>query len=226
MHPTPTGTLFLVIHPAPVPFFVALLLAATTGAAAAWWLHRRTTLAAANVYLTWLLSLAATATVVWNAWWGAAFFAAPVIVGTTTAAVLARRWQRSALGAGGELRTFEQRRVMAWRRTRDPSQRVYIGGQGELVRERAWPEARPGLPMTGDGEARVPLAEGMHLYFVGATGAGKTTSARRWLLARGLGPTQTALLALDPKGDAEPRARPARHRRGSRPAVRALRPVR
>lgn len=126
------------------------------------------------------------------------------LVASSAAASAARRWRLGALGAGGELRQFERARRMVWqpRLTSRPGQRSYIAGQGELVRERAWPASVPALPMTADGRGPIPLAEGMHLFFVGATGSGKTTSARRWLLARGLSAdTTTALLALDPKGD-------------------------
>ena len=96
---------------------------------------------------------------------------------------------------------------MAWTTLRErnvhgqPRERVYIATQGELVRERAWPAHVRGLPMTGDGRARLPLGEGHHQLFVGATGSGKTTSARRVLLARGLSEPNVAILALDPKGD-------------------------
>jgi len=142
-----------------------------------------------------------------------AFLAALVVLGgATTAAVLGRRWRVAALGAGGELREHERARVMAWTalRSRRPrrgvpgassAERVYIAGQGELVRERCWPGEVRALPMTGDGRALLPLEEGHHQLFVGATGSGKTTSARRVLLARGLGEPKVAVLALDPKGD-------------------------
>jgi hypothetical protein len=184
----------------------AILAAVAIGVGVAWWLHRRTALSARNLYLAWATSAPLSA--------GLAFTASSPVVslaggaifsGATAGAVAARRWRIAALGAGGELRQFERRRVMVWNasRTRDDQQRVYIGSQGELVRKRAWPAGIPSLPMTADGRGRVPLREGMHLFFVGATGGGKTTSARRWLLARGLGEERTALLVLDPKGDAD-----------------------
>jgi type IV secretory pathway TraG/TraD family ATPase VirD4 len=47
----------------------------------------------------------------------------------------------------------------------------------------------------------VSLREGHHALLVSATGSGKTMSARRILLARGLGERTTAILSLDPKGD-------------------------
>jgi DNA helicase HerA-like ATPase len=76
-------------------------------------------------------------------------------------------------------------------------ERTRIAGQGELVRERARPA---GEPMSADGRGLVPRREGRHLLIVGATGSGKTVSARRWLLARILA-DGVAVLATDPKGD-------------------------
>lgn len=182
---------------------VAVLASGLAGIAVAWWLHRRTALSAFNVYLA---GAAAFAVGVMLAMTGTPRFIVAglaLLAFASAGAVAARRWRLAALGAGGELRQFEMSRVMVWRRAleRQTDQRVYVAGQGELVRERAWPTAVPALPMTGDGRGRIPLAQGMHLFFVGATGAGKTTSARRWLLARGLASDQTAILALDPKGD-------------------------
>ena len=54
--------------------------------------------------------------------------------------------------------------------------------------------------MTASGAGRVPRRAGRHLLIVGATGSGKTVSARRWLLARILADGVGALV-LDPKGD-------------------------
>jgi hypothetical protein len=127
------------------------------------------------------------------------------------AAALARRHRLAALGAGGELREFERSRRMAWTALRFPDradraerrargERTHIASQGELVRERAWPPGEPFVPMTGDGRGRIPCREGRHLLIVGATGSGKTVSARRWLLSRILG-DGVAVLATDPKGD-------------------------
>jgi hypothetical protein len=179
---------------------------AAAGAAVAWWAHRRTRLSPWNAYLSWGACVALTV--------GAAGLRAPAalalaicaLIAATTAAVVSRRWHLAALGAGGELRDHERARMMAWtalrrRRRRRDAERVWIAGQGELVRERAWPAHVRGLPMTGDGHARLPLGEGHHQLFVGATGSGKTTSARRVLLARGLSEPNVAVLALDPKGD-------------------------
>ena len=78
--------------------------------------------------------------------------------------------------------------------------RTRIVGQGELVRERAWPTVEPFVPMAAGGGGRIPRREGKHLLIVGATGSGKTVSARRWLLARILG-EGVAVAVTDPKGD-------------------------
>jgi type IV secretory pathway TraG/TraD family ATPase VirD4 len=179
-------------------------LSVALGAVAAWWMHRRTRLSPRNAYLAWGASIAlgvgAGAT-------GQATFvvaAALMLIASTTAAVTARRWRLSALGAGGELREHEQDRVMFWTalgQRRQPRERVTIAGQGEVVRHRQWPSHVRALPMTGEGRAPVSLREGHHQLFVGATGSGKTTSARRVLLARGLAESNVAVLAVDPQSD-------------------------
>jgi hypothetical protein len=185
----------------------AVLASVACGAGLAWWIHRRTRLSPRNAYLAWAacVPLAAAAAAAGEP---SAFVAAlALLLAATTAAVLGRRWRVAALGAGGELRDHERARVMAWTALRErirhgkPQERVFIATQGELVRVRGWPAHVRGLPMTGDGRALLPLEEGHHQLFVGATGSGKTTSARRVLLARGLSEPNVAILALDPKGD-------------------------
>ena len=160
---------------------VAIATACAAGAVSAWWLHRRTRLSPWNAYLAWAASVPLAALA--GASRVPALFAGALalMVGATVAAVLSRRWRQSALGAGGELRQFERARVMAWsrrspdRRTRGGGgERVYIAAQGELVRERRVAEHVRALPMTGDGRGLIPLGEGHHLFFVGATGSGKT----------------------------------------------------
>jgi Type IV secretion-system coupling protein DNA-binding domain len=183
------------------------VLSVAVGAAGAWWMHRRTRLSPRNSYVLWLGCVPLIAVAGAARSLAAVGAALTVWLGATTATVLGRRWRLAAMGAGGELRDHERNRVMAWTLLRDrsrsaPSERVYIAGQGELVRERAWPDGVRALPMTAEGGALLPLGEGHHQLFVGATGSGKTTSARRVLLARGLSPGTVSVLALDPKGDA------------------------
>jgi hypothetical protein len=180
-------------------------LASGAGAGVAWWMHRRTTLSPRNLYAAAAITTGALPLAIASG--RAAVLAAALAgqAGTATAAVVGRRQRRTALGAGGELREYERARLSLGRWMREPGagrrERTYIGGEGELVRERAWPATVRALPMTADGRARLPLGEGQHVLFVGATGSGKTTSARRVLLARGLSEPTTAVLALDPKGD-------------------------
>src|SRR3954453_19266690 len=54
--------------------------------------------------------------------------------------------------------------------------------------------------MSADGRGLIPRREGRHVLIVGATGSGKTVSARRWLLARIMA-DGVAVLVADPKGD-------------------------
>src|SRR4051812_2987046 len=193
------------------PLLLGLVGGAAAGSLLAWWLHRRTRLAAWNLY-----ALALVAGIAWVAALASrrlelVICAAPLTSGGLAAAAVARRLRLSALGAGGELREFERGRQAVWhalgregraaRKARgERGERTRIAGQGELVRERAWPRGEPFVPMCSDGRGRVPRREGRHLLIVGATGSGKTVSARRWLLARILG-DGIAALATDPKGD-------------------------
>jgi hypothetical protein len=184
---------------------------AVLGSAGAWWLHRRSGLSAANMYAFAAASVAgfvgALAT-----FQGALLLATgPLAAAGVMGAAVARRLRLAALGAGGELREFEMARVMAWialapgargrrRAIRERGDRTYIAGQGELIRERGWPADEPHVPMCGDGRGRLPRRAGRHVLIVGATGSGKTVSARRWLLARVLS-DGVGVLVCDPKGD-------------------------
>src|SRR4051812_25434896 len=161
------------------------------GGGVAWWAHRRTRLSAWNFYAAALLALLA---------WLAALLMRRVellpVVGffgsaSVLAASMSRRYRLSALGAGGELRGVQRSRRMLWAVARERGragaqrrprrgERTRIEGQGELVRERAWPERERFVPMSADGRGRVPTRAGRHLLIVGATGSGKTVSARRW----------------------------------------------
>ena len=178
----------------------AVALAAPLGALGAWWLHRRSHLSPRNVYLAAALALLALAAAVAVRRPLAVAAAAPMVSCALTAATVARRLRLAALGAGGELREHELDRRMVWQpRSRDGA-RTAIATQGELVRAREWPSSEPFVPMTGDGRGRIPCRAGRHLLIAGATGAGKTVSARRWLLARILG-DGVAAVVTDPKGD-------------------------
>ena len=110
------------------------------------------------------------------------------------------------LGAGEELRNHELARRWFWQPApaRVAGERVYLRSQGELVRERAWPADVAYVSMTSLGAdgPRLALGAGQHVVLFGATGAGKTTTARRLIAARTLA-QDSALLILDQKGDAE-----------------------
>ena len=71
-------------------------------------------------------------------------------------------------------------------------------------RARAWPSDLPYVSMTAQGArgARLPLGAGQHVMVLGATGSGKTTTARRLIAARTLA-QHAAVLILDQKGDVE-----------------------
>jgi hypothetical protein len=177
------------------------------GAGAAWWAYRRTRLSAWNFYLAVPLALAGWLLVALTRRLELLPVAGLLGAASVAGASVARRLRLSALGAGGELREFERSRRMLWSTLRDRRQspqgaavRSRIESQGELVRRRDWPPSEAFVPMTSDGRGRVPAREGRHLLIVGATGSGKTVSARRWLLARIVG-DGAAVLVCDPKGD-------------------------
>jgi hypothetical protein len=178
---------------------------AAVGASGAWWLHRRTAISPRCLYLAGgtgpLLLGSAVALGSLVLLLAAVFVAAGGVVG----AVLGRRWRLAALGAGGEMREFEQARTgviraFGGRGTGNRAGRTYIASQGELVRERRWPPTEPFVPMSAAGAGRLPRRAGRHLLIAGATGSGKTVSARRWLLARILA-DGVGVLVTDPKGD-------------------------
>jgi DNA helicase HerA-like ATPase len=54
--------------------------------------------------------------------------------------------------------------------------------------------------MNAAGGGRLPRRAGRHVLIAGATGSGKTVSARRWLLARILA-DGVGVMVTDPKGD-------------------------
>jgi hypothetical protein len=178
----------------------AIMLAAPTGGLGAWWLHRRSRLSPRNMYLAAIAALLGLAAAVVAGEPIAVAAAATLACCTLAAATVARRLRLAALGAGGELREYELARRMLWQSRSRVGERTAIASQGELVRTREWPAGEPFVPMTGDGRGRVPCRAGQHLLIAGATGAGKTVSARRWLLARILADGAAAVIT-DPKGD-------------------------
>jgi hypothetical protein len=119
-------------------------------------------------------------------------------------AALGRRWRLIDLGAGEELRNHELSRRWVWEPAPDrpAGERRYLRSQGELVHERSWPARVEYVSMTsrGDRGPRLPLGAGQHVVLFGATGAGKTTTARRLIAARTLA-QKSALFVLDQKGD-------------------------
>jgi hypothetical protein len=180
----------------------AALIAGVLGAGVAWWMRRRTALSIRNLYVAALLLLALFAVALAARWWAALVIVGPLVVFAASASLVGRRWRLSDLGAGEELRRFEQARRWVWqpRPQRRTGERVYIATQGEIVHERAWPAGEPYVPMTRDDAARLPRRAGQHVATFGATGSGKTTSVLRAVAGRVLS-DGSALLCVDPKGD-------------------------
>ena len=186
------------------PTYAAVAIAAAAaGVLLAWWLRRYTTVSIRNVYLA--AAIAVTVDFV------ALYERAPVVLQLMlpvsscllAASGVGRRWRLSDLGAGEELRAHERARRWIWqpRRARAAGERVFITTQGQIVRERLWPEIETYVPLTCDESGpRVPRRSGRHIFFVGATGSGKTTTALRAAAGRTL-KDNAALLFVDQKGE-------------------------
>lgn len=160
----------------------AFWICAATGAAGAWLMRRRTMLSVRNLYLTAAAGALTCAIAVLARWWDALLIIGPLAAAPTTGALFGRRWRMADLGAGEELRDHELARRWAWQpaHARPNGERVHIRSQGEIIRERPWPDTEPYVPMTGDLDGpRLPRGEGQHIFSCGGTGAGKTTSALR-----------------------------------------------
>lgn len=175
------------------------------GIGAAWWMRRFTLLSARNLYpgaAVGVLGIAVSALLGWRV---GQLVLLPIAAPWVAAASVGHRWRQSDLGAGEELGAHELSRRWLWepRRRLPQGERRFLGSQGELVHERQWPDSLAYVSMTAEraGGARLPLGAGQHVVMFGATGAGKTTTARRLVAARTLA-QHSALLVLDQKGDA------------------------
>jgi hypothetical protein len=177
---------------------------AALGIVGVWVMRRRSTLSIRNVYLPAAVGVAAIAVCSVLRSWEAFLVALPLTGPWIAAAIAGRRWRLVDLGAGEELRNHELSRRWVWEPAPDrpKGERIYLRSQGELVHERPWPAQVEYVSMTALGERgpRLPLGEGQHVALFGASGAGKTTTARRVVAARTLD-QQAALFVLDQKGD-------------------------
>ena len=196
-----------IVTPASLLIDVSAILAlGTLGALCAWMMRRYSTLSVRNVYAPAAITAAVLVAVLAMHAWTPAMVLAPPTAFFVCAALCGRRLRLADLGAGEELRSFEQSRRWAWqpRPPRRRGERVYLRSQGELVHKRPWPAGVPYAPMSSvdHDSLRLPLGEGQHIFACGATGSGKTTTMRRVLAARTL-TQKAALLILDQKGDEE-----------------------
>jgi hypothetical protein len=183
---------------------MVMLLGALAGVGGAWLLRRRSTLSIRNLYPPAVLAVTLIAGTVAARWWTVLMILTPLAAPWVAAAVAGRRWRLSDLGAGEELRNHELARRWIWQPAlqRPAGERLYLSSQGELVRERSWPSSIEFVSMTSLGTRgpRLPLGAGQHVVLFGATGAGKTTTARRLITERTLA-QKSALFVLDQKGD-------------------------
>jgi hypothetical protein len=174
------------------------------GVGGAWLIRRRTDLAARNFYPPAALGILLLALLLTARAWTGLLLTLPLASPWIAGAIVSTRWRAGDLGAGEELRNHELARRWIWQPSAalPPEERRYLRSQGELVHERRWPAGIPYVSMTDQGEdgPRLAIGEGQHVVLFGATGAGKTTTARRLIAARTLVQT-AALLVLDQKGD-------------------------
>jgi hypothetical protein len=176
---------------------------------AGWWMHRYTLLAGYNLYPVAILTSALAVLAAKTGSDTAIIATVPLACGSLSSSVTALRRRAHALSAGGTLRAHELERRWVWRPAprRGVGERVYLGAQSEVIRHRPWSAELPYVAMSAagpgsgrTGPARLPLGDGQHVFLVGATGSGKTTTARRLIAARVLA-QHSSLLILDQKGD-------------------------
>ena len=197
----------VMLHPETVVADLALtMLLGFAGAVGAWVLRRRTTLSARNLYPPAAAGALSLAGAIGLSAWNVALVLLPLVSPWVAGAIVGARWRSSDLGAGEELRNHELGRRWIWQPAAEDrdGERLYLRSQGELVRERPWPRSLAYVSMTAMEKEgpRLPLGAGQHVVLFGATGAGKTTTARRLIAARTLH-DHSALLVLDQKGDPE-----------------------
>jgi hypothetical protein len=186
------------------PYYAAAAIgAAGAGVLLAWSLRRHTMISIRNVYLAVALIAAVDAVALGQRAGWALVALVPLTSLLVAATATGRRWRLSDLGAGEELRAHEQARRWLWqpRVTRAAGERVHIVTQGQIVRERAWPARETYVPLTADEDGpRVPRRSGRHVFTVGSTGSGKTTSVLRAAAGRAA-KDDSALFFVDQKGD-------------------------
>ena len=92
--------------------------------------------------------------------WTLAMVVAPPAASCVCGALYGRRLRLADLGAGEELRSFEQSRRWAWqpRPARRAGERIYLRSQGELVHKRPWPAGVPYVPMSQRRPRRAAVA--------------------------------------------------------------------
>jgi hypothetical protein len=194
----------LVVAPTSVLATVgAVFVLGTAGVGGVWVMRRRSMVSVRNVYVVGVAAIAGCVGLVAAGCWTGLLVFAPAAAAPVAGALVGRRWRLADLGAGEELRQHELARRWLWQ-PRAPcvaGDRTYIRSQGEIVRERPWPDHEPFVSMTArlDG-ARLPRRLGRHISFFGATGSGKTTSALRVAAARGLA-DHSAVIFIDQKVD-------------------------